>query len=89
MKSGAGIYSLRADKLKLIGASKKQKSNDPSFKIKDIEFLGSSISVTVVGSDNLTLKAKVMDQDFYKYNFEIEQMVHCNWDENDLHELRN
>jgi putative spermidine/putrescine transport system ATP-binding protein len=89
MKSGAGIYSLRADKLKLIGASKKQKSNDPSFKIKDIEFLGSSISVTVVGSDNLTLKAKVMDQDFYKYNFKIEQMVHCNWDENDLHELRN
>jgi putative spermidine/putrescine transport system ATP-binding protein len=89
MKSGAGIYSLRADKLKLIGASKKQKSNDPSFKIKDIEFLGSSISVTVVGSDNLTLKAKVMDQDFYKYNFKIEQMVHCNWDENDLHKLRN
>ena len=89
MKLGASTYSLRADKLKLIGTSKKPKNKDPSFKIKDIEFLGSSISVTLVGSDDLTLKAKVMDQDFYKNNFEIEQDVYCDWDENDLHELRN
>ncbi len=89
MKLGASTYSLRADKLKLIGTSKKPKNKVPSFKIKDIEFLGSSISVTLVGSDDLTLKAKVMDQDFYKHNFEIEQDVYCDWDENDLHELRN
>ena len=89
MKLGASTYSLRADKLKLIGTSKKPKNKVPSFKIKDIEFLGSSISVTLVGSDDLTLKAKVMDQDFYKNNFEIEQDVYCDWDENDLHELRN
>ena len=89
MKLGASTYSLRADKLKLIGTSKKPKNKVPSFKIKDIEFLGSSISVTLVGSDDLTLKAKVMDQDFYKQNFGIEQDVYCDWDENDLHELRN
>ena len=89
MKLGASTYSLRADKLKLIGTSKKPKNKVPSFKIKDIEFLGSSISVTLVGSDDLTLKAKVMDQDFYKHNFEIEQDVYCDWDENDLHQLRN
>ena len=89
MKLGASTYSLRADKLKLIGTSKKPKNKFPSFKIKDIEFLGSSISVTLVGSDDLTLKAKVMDQDFYKHNFEIEQDVYCDWDENDLHQLRN
>ena len=89
MKLGASTYSLRADKLKLIGTSKKPKNKVPSFKIKDIEFLGSSISVTLVGSDDLTLKAKVMDQDFYKQNFEIEQDVYCDWDENDLHQLRN
>ncbi len=89
MKLGASTYSLRADKLKLIGISKKPKNKVPSFKIKDIEFLGSSISVTLVGSDDLTLKAKVMDQDFYKHNFEIEQDVYCDWDENDLHQLRN
>lgn len=87
MKLGASTYSLRADKLKLIGTSKKPKNKVPSFKIKDIEFLGSSISVTLVGSDDLTLKAKVMDQDFYKHNFEIEQDVYCDWDENDLHQL--
>jgi len=87
MKLGASTYSLRADKLKLIGTSKKPKNKVPSFKIKDIEFLGSSISVTLVGSDDLTLKAKVMDQDFYKQNFEIEQDVYCDWDENDLHQL--
>jgi len=89
MKLGASTYSLRADKLKLIGTSKKPKNKVPSFKIKDIEFLGSSISVTLIGSDDLTLKAKVMDQDFYKHNFEIEQDVYCDWDENDLHQLRN
>ena len=89
MKLGASTYSLRADKLKLIGISKKPKNKVPSFKIKDIEFLGSSISVTLVGSDDSTLKAKVMDQDFYKQNFEIEQDVYCDWDENDLHQLRN
>jgi len=89
MKLGASTYSLRADKLKLIGTSKKPKNKVPSFKIKDIEFLGSSISVTLVGSDDSTLKAKVMDQDFYKHNFEIEQDVYCDWDENDLHQLRN
>ena len=89
MKLGASTYSLRADKLKLIGTSKKPKNKVPSFKIKDIEFLGSSISVTLVGSDDSTLKAKVMDQDFYKHNFEIEQDVYCDWDENDLHQLSN
>ena len=89
MNLGASTYSLRADKLKLISTSKKPKNKVPSFKIKDIEFLGSSISVTLVGSDDLTLKAKVMDQDFYKHNFEIEQDVYCDWDENDLHQLRN
>ena len=89
IKLGASTYSLRADKLKLISTSKKPKNKVPSFKIKDIEFLGSSISVTLVGSDDLTLKAKVMDQDFYKHNFEIEQDVYCDWDENDLHQLRN
>ena len=89
MNLGASTYSLRADKLKLISTSKKPKNKVPSFKIKDIEFLGSSISVTLVGSDDLTLKAKVMDQDFYNHNFEIEQDVYCDWDENDLHELRN
>ena len=89
MKLGASTYSLRADKLKLIGTSKKPKNKVPSFKIKDIEFLGSSISVTLIGSDDLTLKAKVMDQDFYKHNFQIEQDVYCAWDENDLHQLRN
>ena len=87
MKLGASTYSLRADKLKLIGTSKKPKNKVPSFKIKDIEFLGSSISVTLVGSDDLTLKAKVMDQEFYRHNFEIEQDVYCDWDENDLHQL--
>jgi putative spermidine/putrescine transport system ATP-binding protein len=87
MNLGASTYSLRADKLKLSGTSKKPKNKVPSFKIKDIEFLGSSISVTLVGSDDLTLKAKVMDQDFYKHNFEIEQDVYCDWEENDLHQL--
>ena len=89
MKLGSGTYSLRADKLKLAGSSKRKKNKVPAFKIKDIEFLGSSISVTVIDSNDLTLKARLLDQDYYKHNFEIEQSVYCDWDENDLHELRN
>jgi len=89
LQLGASTYSLRADKLKLIGISKKQKIKDNSFKIREIEFLGSSISVTVVGTDNVTLKALLLDQYFYKHKFEIDQAVQCEWDENDLHELRN
>ena len=89
MKLGESTYSLRADKLKLIGTPNKLKNKDTSFKIKDIEFLGSSISVTIVGSDDLTLRARLQDQEFYKHKLEIEQAVHCEWDENDLHELRN
>ena len=89
MKLGSGTYSLRADKLKLAGTSKRKKNKVPAFKIKDIEFLGSSISVTVIDSNDLTLKARLLDQDYYKHNFEIEQSVYCDWDENDLHELRN
>ncbi len=89
MKLGSGTYSLRADKLKLAGSSKRQKNKVPAFKIKDIEFLGSSISVTVIDSNDLTLKARLLDQDYHKHNFEIEQSVYCDWDENDLHELRN
>mgnify|MGYP001198019205 FL=1 len=89
MKLGSGTYSLRADKLKLAGSSKRQKNKVPAFKIKDIEFLGSSISVTVIDSNDLTLKARLLDQDYYRHNFEIEQSVYCDWDENDLHELRN
>ncbi len=89
MKLGESTYSLRADKLKLIGTPNKLKNKDTSFKIKDIEFLGSSISVTIVGSDDLTLRARLLDQEFHKHKLEIEQAVHCEWDENDLHELRN
>ena len=55
---------MRADKLKLVAASREQRDNSNLFKVKDIEFLGGSISVTVDGADKSTLKARLLDQDF-------------------------
>ena len=84
---GERTYSLRADKLKLVAAPTEQKDNNPVFKVKDIEFLGSSISITVDGADNSKLKARLVDQEFYNRQFQIGEIVNCHWDNDDLHEL--
>ncbi len=84
---GERTYSLRADKLKLVVVPKEQKDNKPVFRVKDIEFLGSSISVTVDGADNSILKARLLDQDFYNHQLQIGETVNCQWDTDDLHEL--
>lgn len=84
---GRRTYSLRADKLKLVAASTEQEDNGNLYKIKDIEFLGSSISVTVNGADNSTLKARLLDQEFYNHQLQIGETVGCHWQNDDLHEL--
>ena len=45
-------YSFCAFGLKLVVASTEQRNNGNMFKVKDIEFLDNSISVTFDGSDN-------------------------------------
>ena len=81
------IYSLRTDKLILSKITNGQKTGNSAFKVKDIEFLGNSVSVTVSGLKKSTLKAKLSDADFYNQEFKIGQNVNCKWSKTDLHKL--
>ena len=82
------IYSLRTDKLILSEIKNGQRTGNPEFKVKDIEFLGNSVSVTVSGLKKSTLKAKLSDADFYNHEFKIGQNVNCKWSQTDLHKLK-
>jgi putative spermidine/putrescine transport system ATP-binding protein len=82
------IYSLRTDKLTLSQIKKSQKTHNSPFIVKDIEFLGNSVSVTVADLKKSTLKANLSDRDFYKNEFKIGQNVNCKWNKADLHKLK-
>ncbi len=82
------IYSLRTDKLTLSKIKKDQKNYSSKFTVKDIEFLGNSVSVTVSDPKKSTLKAHLSDKDFYKHEFAIGQNVNCKWSKTDLHKLK-
>ena len=81
------IYSLRTDKLTLSEIKNGQKTRNSPFTVKDIEFLGNSVSVTVSDLKKSNLKANLSDKDFYKHEFKIGQNVNCKWSKTDLHKL--
>ena len=80
-------YSLRTDKLIISGLEKGQKKNKSTYTVKDIEFLGNSVNITVSNLEQFTLKANLPDKDFYKKELKIGQNVKCKWDKTDLHKL--
>ena len=82
------IYSLRTDKLTLSEIKNGQKTRNSPFTVKDIEFLGNSVSVTVSDLKKSNLKANLSDKDFYKHEFKIGQNVNCKWSQTDLHKLK-
>ena len=41
------------------------------------------------GADNSTLKTGLLDQGFYKHQLQIAETVNFQWDNDDLHKLRN
>ena len=82
------IYSLRTDKLTLSEIKNGQKTRNSPFTVKDIEFLGNSVSVTVSDLKKSNLKANLSDKDFYKHEFKIGQNVNCKWSQADLHKLK-
>ena len=55
--------------------------------MKDIEFLGNSVNITVSNLEQFTLKANLPDRDFYKNELKIGQNVNCKWNKTDLHKL--
>ena len=80
-------YSLRTDKLTISELEKGQKKSKSTYTVKDIEFLGNSVNITVSNLEQFTLKANLPDRDFYKNELKIGQNVKCKWNKNDLHRL--
>ena len=80
-------YSLRTDKLTISELGKGQKKSKSTYTVKDIEFLGNSVNITVSNLEQFTLKANLPDRDFYKNELKIGQNVKCKWNKTDLHKL--
>ena len=80
-------YSLRTDKLTIAKLGKGQKKSKSTYTVKDIEFLGNSVNITVSNLEQFTLKANLPDRDFYKNELKIGQNVKCKWNKTDLHKL--
>ena len=80
-------YSLRTDRLTISELEKGQKKSKSTYTVKDIEFLGNSVNITVSNLEQFTLKANLPDRDFYKNEFKIGQNVKCKWNKTDLHKL--
>ena len=80
-------YSLRTDKLTISELGKGQKKSKSTYTVKDIEFLGNSVNITVSNLEQFTLKANLPDKDFYKNELKIGQNVKCKWNKTDLHKL--
>ena len=80
-------YSLRTDKLTISELEKGQKKSKSTYTVKDIEFLGNSVNITVSNLEQFTLKANLPDRDFYKNELKIGQNVKCKWNKTDLHKL--
>ena len=80
-------YSLRTDRLTISELEKGQKKSKSTYTVKDIEFLGNSVNITVSNLEQFTLKANLPDRDFYKNELKIGQNVKCKWNKTDLHML--
>ena len=80
-------YSLRTDRLRISELEKGQKKSKSTYTVKDIEFLGNSVNITVSNLEQFTLKANLPDRDFYKNELKIGQNVKCKWNKTDLHKL--
>ena len=80
-------YSLRTDKLTISELEKGQKKSKSTYTVKDIEFLGNSVNITVSNLEQFILKANLPDKVFYKNELKIGQNVKCKWNKTDLHKL--
>ena len=80
-------YSLRTDRLTISELEKGQKKSKSTYTVKDIEFLGNSVNITVSNLEQFILKANLPDKVFYKNELKIGQNVKCKWNKTDLHKL--
>jgi len=88
IKDGLNDLAIRADKIK-ITSTKADDATSVEAVIQDIEYLGTSFSVTARREDGTDLNVTVPDAAFSSHAIEIGQTVFLNWTPGDTHHLSN
>jgi len=88
IKDGLNDLAIRADKIK-ITSTKADDATSVEAVIQDIEYLGTSFSVTARREDGTDLNMTVPDAAFSSHAIEIGQTVFLNWTPGDTHHLSN
>lgn len=88
IKDGQNDLAIRADKIK-ITCTKANDATSVEAVIQDIEYLGTSFSVTARREDGTDLNVTVPDAAFSSHAIEIGQTVFLNWTPGDTHHLGN
>ncbi|MGJ8533433.1 MAG: ABC transporter ATP-binding protein [Alphaproteobacteria bacterium] len=88
IKDGLNDLAIRADKIK-ITSTKTDDATGVEAVVQDIEYLGTSFSVTARREDGTDLNVTVPDAAFSSHAIEIGQTVFLNWTPGDTHHLSN
>jgi putative spermidine/putrescine transport system ATP-binding protein len=76
---------VRTDKLRLLSAPNGGDSRPVT--VRDVEYQGSTVFVSLTGANGLELTAVVPERTFFDRPFEVGESAAVEWDRNDLHEL--
>lgn len=88
IKDGLNDLAIRADKIKITSSNTADATGVEAV-IQDIEYLGTSFSVTARREDGTDLNVTVPDAAFSSHAIEIGQTVFLNWTPGDTHHLSN
>ena len=83
---GSGPFAIRADRLHL-SKSPAISGNTVETSVLNLEFLGSSVSVSLQDASRQEITATVPDDIFFKHPIEIGETQFVSWDEKDVHAL--
>lgn len=86
INDGRNDLAIRADKIRITNTKAKDATNVEAV-IHDIEYLGTSFSVTAKRDDGSDLNVTVPDAAFSSHTIEIGQTVFLNWAPRDTHQL--
>jgi putative spermidine/putrescine transport system ATP-binding protein len=79
------MVSVRTDKLRLLSAPNGGDSRPVT--VRDVEYQGSTVFVSLTGANGLEFTAVVPERTFFDRPFEVGESAAVEWDRNDLHEL--
>jgi putative spermidine/putrescine transport system ATP-binding protein len=79
------MVSVRTDKLKLLPSLDGGDSRPVT--VRDVEYRGSTVFVSLLDETGLELTAVVPDKDFFQRPFEVGERAAVEWDRGDIHEI--